>query len=320
MGDRHIVQRADLEALIAEVEAGVVDRKAGVFGPGSSMWKVSRESILFLGGGRAALLQLAHPYVATAVKHHSQSTQDLAGRFQRTFLHVFAIVFGDIDMALSSSRRVFALHKTIGGTLEEPHGAWPAGHRYEANTEEALLWVHATLVDTAVMVYDLCVRKMSDAEKEIHYQDTRKFARLFGISDRVLPPNWPAFKRYFDATLASEVLTVGAAGREMGRFLLTPPNTPVTPMWKWYETVTAGFLPERLRAAFGLRFGRRERVLSAATIAALKAVWTKLPARARFLPAYLDARRRLRGDVGRDPVGAVAEKIVLTALRQDARP
>jgi len=312
-----LVGKRDLEAFIAELEAGVVDRRAGFFGPDSSMWRVSRESVLFLGGGRAALLQLAHPYVATAVAHHSQSESDLAGRFQRTFLHVFAIVFGDVDSALASARRVHGLHRTIGGALDEAPAAWPRGHRYEANDEDALMWVHATLVDTAVLVYERCVRPLSDAEREAHYQDTRTFARLFGISDRVLPPDWPSFRRYFDRVVASDTLTIGDAGRRMGRFLLTPPNAAVTPMWRWYEVVTSGLLPEHVRRGFGLRWGRRERALSAATLAALRAMWRRLPPQVRFLPAYLDARRRLKGDATRDPVGAVAEKIVLGALRQE---
>ncbi|MFO0744540.1 MAG: oxygenase MpaB family protein [Myxococcota bacterium] len=312
-----VVERPDLERWLAELRAGCPDARAGLFGPGSSMWTVSRESVLFLGGGRAALLQLAHPYVATAVKHFSTSEKDLAGRFQRTFLHVFAMVFGDLDMALGSARRVFGLHKTIGGALEEPHGHMPRGHRYEANDEAALMWVHATLVDTAVLMYERCVKRLSDAEREAHYQDTKTFARLFGISDRVLPADWPAFRRYFDGVVASDLLTVGEAGRRMGTFLLTPPNAAVRPMWQWYASVTAGLLPERVREGFGMRWGRRDRALSAATLATLSATWRLLPGRVRYVPAYLDALRRMRGETTRDPIGQVAEKIVLTALRQE---
>lgn len=312
-----IVGKQELEAFIAELEAGVIDPRAGFFGPDSSMWRISRESILFLGGGRAALLQLAHPYVASAVAQHSTSERDLVGRFQRTFLHVFAIVFGDVASAVASARRVHGLHRTIRGAIDEALGPWPRGHHYEANDEDALLWVHATLVDTAVLVYETCVRKLDDAEREVHYQDTRKFARLFGISDRVLPPDWPSFRRYFDRVVASDTLTIGEAGRRMGAFLLTPPNKAVAPMWKWYAVVTAGLLPEHVRRGFGMRWGRRDRALSAATLTALRATWRRLPPQVRFLPAYLDARRRLRGEASRDPVGAVAEKIVLGALRQE---
>ena len=37
----------------------------------SPCYTVTRESFVFLGGGRAALLQLAHPYVASGLEAHS---------------------------------------------------------------------------------------------------------------------------------------------------------------------------------------------------------------------------------------------------------
>jgi uncharacterized protein (DUF2236 family) len=315
------VQSDDLEGFLAELEREVRaagDPAAGIFGPRSMMWRVSRESITFLGGGRAALLQLAHPWVATAVQQHSRSESDLPGRFQRTFNHVFALVFGDLDAALASARRVHALHATVTGHLEEALGPWPREHRYEANDEAALLWVQATLVDTSVLMYETFIGPLSDADKEALWQDNRRFARLFGISDATLPPTWAAFRNYFDATVASDLLTVGAASRRMAHFLLTPPNTLVTPAWRWYAALTTGFLPERLRPALGFAWGRSQRLVFGATLAALKVSWRRLPSRLRWLPAYVDARRRLRGEA-RDPLGLVAERLVLGALRQERR-
>ena len=65
-------------------------------------WKIGREAITFLGGGRAALLQLAHPYVAHGVDQHSETRTDPIGRFNRTFLHVFNMIFGSQADALES--------------------------------------------------------------------------------------------------------------------------------------------------------------------------------------------------------------------------
>jgi len=309
------VTRAELERHLAELAAGVEDPRHGLFGPGSVMWRVSGESIAFLGGGRAALLQLAHPWVATAVKHHSSSQTDLAGRFKRTFDSVFAMVFGDLDEALGAARRVHALHDTIVGRLEEDLGPWRAGDGYEANDEDALLWVHATLLDTSVLMYETFVAPLAPADLDRLWTDSRRFARLFGIPDRTWPRDWAAFRAYFERMLASDVLTVGAASRRLAKFLLTPPNAAVVPAWKWYAAITAGLLPERLRAPLGFEWGPAERALHRTTIAALRIAWRRLPTRLRWLPAYNDARRRLRGQA-RDPLGRMAERIVLQALRQ----
>ena len=59
------VTRADLEARLDQLRATIADPRAGLFGPGSKVWEVNRHSIAFLGAGRAALLQLAHPWVAS---------------------------------------------------------------------------------------------------------------------------------------------------------------------------------------------------------------------------------------------------------------
>jgi len=311
------VSRASLESHLAQLVAEIEDPRHGLYGPHSVMWRVSRESIAFLGGGRAALLQLAHPWVATAVKHHSASEQDLPGRFKRTFDSVFAMLFGDLDEALSAARRVHALHATIEGPLEEALGPWPAGHRYQANDEDALLWVHATLVDTSVLMYETFIAELCPEDKDALWRDSRKFARLFGIPDSHWPADWSAFRAYVDGVLASDVLTVGEASQRLSRFLLTPPNRAVAPAWRWYAAITAGLLPERLRAELGISWTRADRVLHPATVAALRLTWRRLPARLRWLPPYLDARRRLRGQP-RDPLGKVAERLVLEALRQGA--
>jgi uncharacterized protein (DUF2236 family) len=67
---------------------------AGVLGPDSVTWRIYREAVLFLGAGRALLLQLAHPWVATAVADHSQVFADPIGRLRRTFRTMFTMIFG----------------------------------------------------------------------------------------------------------------------------------------------------------------------------------------------------------------------------------
>src|SRR5512145_1267537 len=78
-----IVTRSDLELLIQEVRPEVAALKLCLYGSGSISWQVDKEIILYVGGGEAALLQLAHPYVAHAVDQHSAARRDTLGRFQR---------------------------------------------------------------------------------------------------------------------------------------------------------------------------------------------------------------------------------------------
>src|SRR5438128_1690298 len=48
----------------------------GLFGPGSTVWRIGRERALLLGGPAALLMQIAHPLVATAVAAHSDFGAD----------------------------------------------------------------------------------------------------------------------------------------------------------------------------------------------------------------------------------------------------
>jgi uncharacterized protein (DUF2236 family) len=70
---RDIVSCEDLERELREIAAQAPGQIEGVFGPASLTWRVNREAAIFLGAGRALLLQLAHPHVATAIADHSRT-------------------------------------------------------------------------------------------------------------------------------------------------------------------------------------------------------------------------------------------------------
>ena len=54
------------------------------FSPDAMIWQVDREMVLLLAGGRALLMQLAHPKVAAGVAEHSHFKADPLGRLYRT--------------------------------------------------------------------------------------------------------------------------------------------------------------------------------------------------------------------------------------------
>ncbi len=189
--EQHLVSRPELEALLDSIANRTVDRRAGIFGPESVTWKINREAALFLGAGRAALLQLAHPWVTTALAQHSTLMGDPIARFHNTFRIVFTMIYGSLDQALAAARHLHSLHTGIRGELQEPVGVWPAGSHYEANEIAALRWVFATLVESAVLAYE-CVLPLSDAEREQYYEESKTMAALFGIPDAAsIPPREP---------------------------------------------------------------------------------------------------------------------------------
>src|ERR1700733_9120316 len=142
---RQYVSSADSHSLLVSLEQLPGEPGDGFFGPGSITWRVNRESAVFLGAGRAALLQLAHPWVAAALAQHSTLLSDPIKRFHGTFRVVFTMVFGSLDQALTAARRLHAMHTRIRGELPEEVAGWRRGAHYEANEIAALRWVYATL-------------------------------------------------------------------------------------------------------------------------------------------------------------------------------
>lgn len=306
-----LVSRGDLDEELAALRASVSDPRAGLFGPSSIVWEVAREAAIFLGAGRAALLQLAHPYVGTAIAHHSITLANPQLRFQRTFRRIFRMVFGDLDEALGAAADVFRVHSHVHGALPEAVGPFPRGHTYDARDREAAVWVLATLWDTSLWLFDRVVRPLGVEERARYYEESRRFAQLFGVA-RALPPTYAAFTAYVEHTLSSELLTVSSDAARIGRHIMRPDNLLGRALAGDFGLFTAHLLPPRLAQAFGLERGgargarRFERILELARRAV-----PRLPPRVRYLPAYLDAQRRLRGDLGRDRLGELMTRLYL---------
>ena len=289
-----VVAEADLERELTIVRSAGADPAAGIFGPDSVIWRIDREAAVFLGAGRALLLQLAHPWVAAAIAQHSRSLADPIGRFHRTFSIVFTIVFGTTDQAFAAARRLHLRHTAISGTLTEDAGAFAAGSAYCANDVAALRWVHATLTDTALLAYQLVNPPLSARDRERYYADAQVFAALFGIPQSALPQSWPDFARYVDDMFSSDMLAVGSAARSVAAELFYGAGTRLRAPF-WYRALTASLLPPRLRDAFELPHDPSELRSVERVLTVFRHVHPWVPARLRYVAPYHEALARLAG-------------------------
>lgn len=288
-----VVEAADLERSLELVRAQAAGPVEGVFGPGSMLWRVDREALVFLGAGRALLMQLAHPWVAAAIADHSAVSTDPIGRFHRTFEIVFTLVFGSLDQALATSRRLHRRHSAVTGAMPERLGHYPEGSPYLANEVSALMWVHATLVDTALKAYELVLPPLGPEARERYYAECRLLGALFGVPLEAQPRSWADFARYMETALDSDRLEVGAAAREVAGGVLRGVGPIRTP--RWYLALTSAMLPEPLRAPFGLPFGERERRRAARAVQAIRRLHPALPPPVRYAAPYHEALARLSG-------------------------
>ena len=313
-----MVSANDLEVALDQVRANAAGPVAGVFGPDSLTWRIDREAVIFLGAGRALLLQLAHPWVAAAIAEHSSTFADPIGRFHRTFDIVFAMVFGSLDRALLSSRQLHRRHGMIVGEMRESVGPFAAGSRYCANDIPSLRWVHATLVESALMAHDLILPPFSAGERELYWTESRLFGALFGLTADDLPADWAGFAAYNAAMVQSETLTVSAAAREIAAQIFSGARPWLRPPC-WYRALTARMLPDRLRAGFGLELDPRSVRSADRALLWIRRVYPTLPDRLRYVGPYQEAQARLRGEPHPDWMTRCLNRAWIGRPQMDAR-
>jgi uncharacterized protein (DUF2236 family) len=290
----HLVSADDLERLLGELRTAATNPAQGIFGPTSVSWKVNRESALFLAAGRAALLQLAHPWVAAAIAQHSRTLHDPIGRFHHTFRIMFTVAFAPVEEALAAARSLHRRHDRIQGMVPETAERFGAGSSYQANDIAALLWVYATLVDSALLAYELVLPRLTQSERQQYYSESQKTAALFGIPRGCLPSDWAAFQQYFEATLASDTVGVGSTARQLAWKLQSGADLRMRPPF-WYGALTTRLLPPRLRHEFQLACGAPQQRSAERALRWLQRIYPRLPASLRFVGPYNEVQARLQG-------------------------
>lgn len=247
----------------------------GLFPADATIRKVDGELVLLLGGTRALLMQLAHPLVARGVADHSGFEADPFARLQRTLDASYTIIFGTEEEARRTARRVHGVHRRV------------TGPGYAANDPELLLWVHSTLVDTALRIHSRFLGRLAPAEAEAYYRESSTVAEVLGVPRELQPPDLTAFRSYIRHQVAT--LEVGDDARRLARAVLRPsvPFGSVVghPLSLLVQNLTSGLLPGPLREAYGLSWDPvRQAAFSSASFA-VRQVLPRLPPAVRRAPA-----------------------------------
>jgi uncharacterized protein (DUF2236 family) len=265
-------------------------------GPGSITWRVAGDWTKMLGGGRALILQVAHPVVAAGVGQHSDYESAPWQRLNGTLDLYLRVIFGGRgETPEQAGERLRELHKRIKGTDSN-------GNRYHALDPSAFHWVHATLVDTMVEMQRRFRTPLNTLELELFYEEMRAVGTRYGLRERDMPAEWAEFRDYFDGMVASE-LEDSELLQNVIRTVFNPSRPPLLPIpdglwgiasWPGAELVrltTTGSLPRPLRARFGLRWSREQKLALRAQQEAIRRVFPRLPDRLRLMPPALAAKR-----------------------------
>jgi len=144
---------------------------------------------------------------------------------------------------------------------------------------------------------------MTAQEKEQLYREACEIYRAYGVSERVMPKDWPSFEEYFDR-MCREELEITPPAQGLVDFTKHPPKSfplvpaPIyrllrkptaRPLW-WFAV---GTLPESVRERIGERWTPRDQWWFDQFRALVRRTVPILPARLRYTARAREGFRRV---------------------------
>jgi uncharacterized protein (DUF2236 family) len=224
--------------------------------------RINAERLLLIAWLRAMLLQFAHPLIAAGVAEHSRfrgGTSAAFARLRHTVEAMLALTYGtesERDAALDS---ILTIHRRVNGTLTTSCGAFAAGTRYSAEDSALLTWVHATLIESTVLVYEQLVEPLTAVERDRYCDDAAEVAIALGASSDAVPRSWSSVRAYVERRCMSGEIAVGQQALLLAAALVSPGGGRVSRslLAPAMSLVAAGLLPPHVRKQYGFTWNRR---------------------------------------------------------------
>lgn len=264
-------------------------------------WRIHRERALVLGWGRAILMQLAHPLVAAGVAEHSQFDREPHGRQHRAnaTIHAFlALSFGGREDARASAHSINDIHHHVHGRLKEGSQQFPEGTEYSATNRELEAWVHATLVDSFLLSYQLLVGALTRVEQDQYCADVRALGPWLGVPAHMLPGSVDELRGYMDEMVQRGEIEVTDTARQLAVPLLADGSGLIErALVGPFRLFSVATLPSSLRRAYGFAPGAHEARSLDWLTRSIHGTLPWLPSWVRYWP---EARRAIAE--GRQPI------------------
>lgn len=240
-------------------------------------------------------MQIAHPSIAAGVDHHSSFRGSLLAsvkRLQATVGAMLQITFGTTEQMIAAAAGINAIHDRVRGRV-----APDAEATYSAHDPGLQKWVHATLLESMPLAYELLVGPLSPPDRDRYIDESAIMEPLLGMPDHSLPRNAGELDAYLKEMLAGDRLVVTDTSRALARALLYPPQWYLAwPAFRAMQRITVGTLPPSIRDAYGFVWRDRDQRAFERWVALLRTTRRVLPPIAREWPM---ARRSRAGTLRR---------------------
>jgi uncharacterized protein (DUF2236 family) len=171
-------------------------------------------------------------------------------------------------------------------------GRFPAGTRYSAEDPALVLWVHATLLESLPLVYELFVAPLTEGERDAYCAEAASTAIALGAIDADVPRTWAAARAYLEREYGAGTIAVSAQARQVAGAVLAPPLARFIAPAAWINrVVTLGLVPPHLRDQYGFAWTPRHQRAFSLVVPQIRRLRGAMPDR---LATWPEARVRSR--------------------------
>ena len=226
-------------------------------------------------------MQAAHPLVIAGANQTGMYERNPWKRLQRTLVLQYTLTFGTRSEAHAAADRINGVHERINGVDTV------TGRAYDALDPDLLLWVHACLIESALLFERLTIGQLDDAGRQRFHEEQMLAAELVRLPRERVPATVPDLQAYVADTVAAGELFVTDAARSVAELFLDPPrDAEWRPVLKAVARLAFGTLPPEVRDGYGFPSGMKSRHAIRALFPALRAVRPLLPPKYRFIAPY----------------------------------
>ncbi|MBX6388216.1 MAG: DUF2236 domain-containing protein [Frankia sp.] len=267
------------------------------------MWRLFGDWRGLLLAPWAGVMQNMHPAVGAGVAEHSRFFEERWQRLLRSLYAIGGVVY-DGPRAVATARAVRDYHRGVAGVDA-------AGRRYHALDPDTFYWAHATFFMVAMLVAERFGAGLTEAQRHQLYAEHVQWYRLYGVSMRPVPPDWPSFLAYWDRMCAEVLEPTPAALAVLDMSQLDrPPALSWLPMPLWraarvpftafFTWLTVGLFPPAVRRRLGRTWTRRDEWLLRLVGRAVHHGWRLVPPARRYHPRARAGWRRAWGQLPPD--------------------
>jgi uncharacterized protein (DUF2236 family) len=236
--------------------------EGGVFAADAVIRQVHRERVVgVLYGPVAVMIMALDPVGFAGFVSGTDHGQPLVSRFVATAHTQEAIILGTQQEALKAIARVRQLHSRVP----------------EANDPDLQLLVITCLFSAAQTVFERCIRRLTDGDRDALWQDYLDLAAMLGYPRHLAPANYAAAREYLDQRIQNGRLSDEQRELAIRASLQIPVRRRFRPLLAVVQCAVIGLLPARLRELYGLRWTPTRRSLFHLLIFATHALHAVMP-------------------------------------------